>query len=154
MERTLILLKPSAVLRAIMGEVITRFERKGLRIVGLKMLQLDDKILEQHYAHLVDKPFFPTIQASMKASPVVAICVEGVEAISVVRTLCGPTNSRQALPGTIRGDFSCSFQENIVHASDGPDTAASEIARFFSPCELFDYKALGAAALYSPDELK
>ena len=118
MERTLLLLKPCTVQRRLIGEVINRIERKGLRIVGMKMMQLDDKILNEHYAHLTERPFFPWLIASMKSAPVVAMCVEGNSAVTVVRNIVGATNGRKAAPGTIRGDYSMSGQENIIHASD------------------------------------
>lgn len=153
MERTLVLLKPGIVQRSLMGEIISRFERRGLRIVGLKMMQLTDELLEQHYAHLVDKPFFPALKASMQASPVVALCLEGVEAIRVVRAMAGTTNGRNAAPGTIRGDYCLSNQQNVVHASDGPHTAFEEIKRFFKPEELFDLGILNFDRFYGPDEV-
>ena len=152
MERTLVLLKPGIVKRALMGEIISRFERRGLRIVGMKMMQLSDEILEQHYAHLVDKPFFPSLKASMQATPVLALCLEGVEAIRVVRGMAGATNGRNADPGTIRGDYSMSNQQNVVHASDGPHTAFEEINRFFKPEEIFDFQMLNTDRLYAVDE--
>lgn len=152
MERTLVLLKPCIVERALMGEIISRFERRGLRIVGMKMMMLTDELLEQHYAHLVDKPFFPSLKASMQAAPVVAMCLEGVEAIRVVRGMAGATNGRNADPGTIRGDYCMSNQQNVVHASDGPHTAFEEINRFFKPEELFDLALLNFDRLYAPDE--
>lgn len=139
MERTLILLKPSAVQRRLIGNVITRFEQKGLRIVGMKMMQLTDEILSEHYAHLTDKPFFSDLTNAMKASPIIAICAEGCEAVAVVRNITGATNGRKATPGTIRGDFSMSGQENIVHASDSIENAEIEIKRFFKPEEIFEY---------------
>lgn len=151
-ERTLVLLKPCTLQRALAGEIITRFERKGLHIVGLKMMQLTDALLSEHYAHLADKPFFQRVKNSMMANPVVALCLEGVDAIDVVRTLAGPTNGRKASAGTIRGDYSMSFQENIVHASDGPETAAAEVKRFFREDELFSWEANNQPALYACDE--
>lgn len=151
MEKTLILLKPCTVQRRLMGEILNRFERKGLRIVGMKMMQLDDKILAEHYAHLVDKPFFPFLTAAMKAAPVVALCAEGVDAVAVVRQLTGATNGRKALPGTIRGDYAVSGQENVVHASDSPENAEIEIKRFFRPEEIFEYADPLRPFLYSPD---
>jgi len=153
LEKTLVLLKPGTVQRALIGEVINRFERKGLRIAGLKMMQLTDEILSEHYAHLADKPFFQRVKDSMMACPVIALCLEGVDAIEVVRTLAGPTNGRKAPAGTIRGDYSMSFQENIVHASDGPDTARAEVARFFRPEEIFDMGELNIDRLYAVDEM-
>jgi len=153
LEKTLVLLKPCTVQRAIIGEVINRFEKKGLRIAGMKMMQLDDKILTEHYAHLVGRPFFPGLCASMSATPVVAMALEGVDAIEVVRQMAGPTNGRKALPGTIRGDFSMSGQQNIIHASDGPETAAAELKRFFKDEEIFDWNNPQAVALYASDEI-
>jgi nucleoside-diphosphate kinase len=151
-ERTLVLLKPCTVKRNLIGEIISIFERKGLRVVGLKMMQLTDELLSEHYAHLADKPFFRRVKDSMMATPVVAIALEGVEAIEVVRTLAGPTNGRKALPGTIRGDYSMSFQENIVHASDSHETAAAELKRFFRDEEIFDFPREMFEIFYAADE--
>mgnify|MGYP000453195216 FL=1 len=151
MERTLILLKPCTVQRRLIGEIINRIERKGLRIVGMKMMHLDDALLNEHYAHLADRPFFNFVKTSMKAAPVVAMCVEGCEAVQVVRTITGATNGRKAAPGTIRGDYSMSGQENIVHASDSPENAAIEIRHFFKPDELFEYPDPLTSFFYSPD---
>ena len=152
MEKTLVLLKPCTVQRALIGEILRRFEQKGLRIAGLKMMQLDDQILAEHYAHLVDRPFFPGLKESMKATPVVALALEGVNAIEVVRQMAGATNGRKALPGTIRGDYSMSGQQNIVHASDGPETAEAELKRFFRPEEIFDWENPLHRSLYASDE--
>ncbi|MBR4553697.1 MAG: nucleoside-diphosphate kinase [Bacteroidaceae bacterium] len=151
-QKTLVLLKPGTVQRALIGEVINRFERKGLRIAGLKMMQLTDELLSEHYAHLAEKPFFQRVKDSMMACPVVAMCLEGVDAIEVVRTLAGPTNGRKAPAGTIRGDYSMSFQENIVHASDSPETAKVEVARFFREDEIFDYSMNNLLSTYANDE--
>ena len=116
------------------------------------MMWLTDELLSEHYAHLSAKPFFQRVKDSMMAAPVVACCFEGVDAIAVVRALAGPTNGRNAAPGTIRGDYSMSFQENIVHASDSPETAAVELARFFRPEEIFDYRQSTFDFLYANDE--
>lgn len=151
MEKTLVLLKPCALQRGLIGEVINRFERKGLRLAGMKMMQLDDNILNEHYSHLRERPFFGILKDSMKAAPVIAICLEGLNAIEVVRNLTGSTNGRKAAPGTIRGDYSMSGQENIVHASDSPETAAIELKRFFKDEEIFDYKPATFDFLYSKD---
>ena len=151
-QKTLVLLKPGTVQRALIGEVINRFERKGLRIAGLKMMQLTDEVLSEHYAHLAEKPFFQRVKDSMMACPVVAMCLEGVDAIEVVRTLAGPTNGRKAPAGTIRGDYSMSFQENIVHASDSPETAEAEVARFFREDEIFNYQMNNLLSTYANDE--
>lgn len=154
MERTLVLLKPCIVARGLMGEIITRFERRGLRIIGMKMMQLNDEILDQHYSHLKEKPFFPSLKESMTATPVVAMCLEGVEAIRVVRGMAGATNGRNAVPGTIRGDYSMSNQQNIVHASDGPHTAYEELNRFFKPDEIYEFGTTNLDRLYAPDEME
>ena len=153
MEKTLVILKPCTLQRALVGDIIKRFEQKGLRIVGMKMVQLTDEILSEHYSHLSEKPFFQRVKDAMMTAPVIVCCFEGVEAIHAVRTLAGPTNGRLAAPGTIRGDFSMSFQENIVHASDSPETAKAELNRFFKPDELFEYTQATFKHLYACDEL-
>ena len=152
MERTLILIKPDAIARGLAGTILNRFESKGLKIIGMKMLQLDDSLLGEHYSHLVDKPFFPGIAAFMESLPVLAICLEGKEAVDVCRNLCGATNARQAAPGTIRGDLSLSMQCNLVHASDSTVNAITEVARFFKPEELFAYQAPLLSYLLAADE--
>ncbi len=152
MQVTLVILKPSAVQRGIMGEVISRFERKGIQIVGMKMIELSDEILEDHYFHLKDKPFFGRIKNSMQASPVVVMALKGVDVVDVVRRLTGVTNGREAQPGTIRGDYSMSIQENIVHASDSLETARLELARFFNENEIIDYPRSSIQSLYAIDE--
>ena len=153
LEKTLIILKPSAVQRGLIGEIISRFERKGLLLTGLKMTWLSDELLSEHYAHLKDKPFFQRVKDSMNVCPVIVCCWKGKEAVRVVRMLTGVTNSREALPGTIRGDYSMSMQENIIHASDSPETAAIELQRFFSEDELFDYDLNLISNLYANDEI-
>lgn len=152
METTLVLLKPSCVQRQLIGEILNRFERRGLRISGMKMMQLSDEILREHYAHLVDKPFFPGLCASMQASPVVALALSGRDAVQVVRTMTGATNGREAAPGTIRGDYSVSNQQNIVHASDSTENAAIELRRFFREEEIFDYESNAFAYVYGAGE--
>ncbi len=153
MERTLVLLKPCTIQRGLVGEVLKRFEQKGLRMVGIKMMQLSDEILAEHYAHLVDRPFFPGLKRSMQATPVIALCYEGVGVVDVVRQMAGVTNGRKALPGTIRGDFSMSGQMNIVHASDSVENAAIEVKRFFRDEELFEYSGVACMAYgYAEDE--
>lgn len=153
MEQTFIILKPSAIQRALAGDVLTRFLRKGLVITGIKMMKLDEEILRVHYAHLVDKPFFPSLLQSMMATPVIVAVLKGKDAVAVVRSMVGATNARNAAPGTIRGDFGMSGQENIIHASDSPENAVIEIKRFFKPEELFDYSPLTFAATYANDEM-
>lgn len=151
-ERTLVLLKPCAIQRAISGEVLARFEKKGLKICGIKMMRLTDDLLSVHYSHLKDKPYFKRVKNSMMKAPVIAVCLEGVEAITAVRSIVGRTNGREAAPGTIRGDYSMSFQENIVHASDSKETAGKEIKRFFKDEELFDWEQSAFPFLYASDE--
>ncbi len=153
MERTLVILKPSAIGRGIAGEIITRFTNKGLIIAGMKMIQLTDEILDEHYAHLADRPFFNRIKTSMKALPVIVMCLAGKEAVQVVRSMTGTTNGRNATPGTIRGDFSVSGQENIIHTSDSVENAIIEINRFFKPDEIYDYTPSTINLLYATDEL-
>ena len=152
MEKTLVILKPCTIQRGLIGEIISRFERKGLQLAGMKMIWLTDNILSEHYAHLKEKPFFQRIKDAMSVCPVIVCCWEGVDAIQVVRQLTGATNGRNAQPGTIRGDFSMSVQENIVHASDSPETAAIELKRFFNDDELFDYNTNNLLAIYANDE--
>ncbi len=153
MEQTFIILKPSTIQRSLIGDVITRYQRKGLIVSGIKMMQLDEKILREHYAHLVDRPFFPSLVASMTRTPVIVMVLKGKDAVDVVRAMTGATNCRKAAPGTIRGDFGMSGQENIVHASDSPENAVIEIKRFFKPEEIFDYPMPTVNATYAPDEL-
>jgi len=152
MKKTLVILKPCALQRGMIGEITHRFERKGLRLAGMKMMQLTDEILNEHYSHLSVKPFFQRVKDSMMTAPVIVCCFEGVDAIKVVRDLTGPTNGRLAAPGTIRGDYSVSYQENIVHASDSPEAAATELNRFFKPEEIFDYKQATFEYIYACDE--
>ncbi len=138
-ERTLILLKPDAVNRRLSGRLISRIEDKGLKIVGLKMLQVTPELSRQHYEEHVEKPFYPLLEEFITSGPVVALAVEGPEAISVMRTMMGSTNGREAGPGTIRGDFGCSRQMNLMHGSDGPEAAARELKIYFRDEELIDY---------------
>ncbi|MDR0939128.1 MAG: nucleoside-diphosphate kinase [Mediterranea sp.] len=152
LEKTLVILKPGTLQRGLVGEITRRFERKGLRLAGMKMMQLTDELLTQHYAHLSGKPFFQRVKDSMMAAPVIACCFEGVDAIHTVHDMAGATNGRAAAPGTIRGDYCMSFQENIVHTSDSPETAEAELKRFFKPEEIFDYKQATFEYLYANDE--
>lgn len=139
-EKTLIILKPDAIHRGLVGDVITRFERKGLKLVGMKMMQMEDALLEAHYAHIVDKPFFGGIKSFMKASPVLVIALSGIGAVDATRLIVGPTKGYEAAAGTIRGDFSLSTQSNLVHASDTVENGEVEVARFFKEGEIFDYR--------------
>ncbi len=130
-QRTLVLCKPDAVERGLVGEVIARIERKQLRIVAMRLLTVDEALARRHYEEHVEKPFFPELLEFITRGPTVAMVVEGTEAVSVVRTLMGATNPRDAAPGTIRGDFAIEVTENLVHGSDAPESAEREIALFF-----------------------
>lgn len=151
-ERTLLLLKSDAVQRGLIGRILGRFEIKGFKIVGLKMMKISPSISKEHYSHLVSKPFYPDLEKFMTENPVVAVVIEGKEAVEVVRNIVGPTNASKAAGGTIRGDFSNSTSRNIIHASDSKETAVKEVSRFFKKEELFDYKLVIENFLYATDE--
>ncbi|MDO8601752.1 MAG: nucleoside-diphosphate kinase [bacterium] len=151
-EQTLVLLKPDALQRNLLGEIIHRFEIRGLKIVGMKMIHLNDALLDEHYAHIKDKPFFPGNKEFMSSYPVVAIVLSGIKAVNVVRAMLGPTKGYDAPPGTIRGDFSMSTQANMAHASDSLEAAKAEIKRFFTVKELYSYKKLDFDLSFSEDE--
>lgn len=151
-EKTLVILKPCTIQRGLIGEITRIFESKGLRLAGMKMIQLTDEVLNEHYAHLSGKPFFQQVKDSMMASPVIVCCYEGVDVIQTVRNMTGSTNGRLAAPGTIRGNYCMSNQANIVHASDSPETAVAEINRFFKPEEIFEYQQAIHSFLYASDE--
>lgn len=153
-ERTFFILKPDTMNRALCGEIISRFEKKGLKIVGLKMFKMNDSILKEHYAHLVSKPFYPDLAEFMKKTPVIMGVLEGRNAVELVRIMCGITDANKATQGTIRGDLAISTARNVIHTSDSLETAKMEIARFFKPEELFDYNFNNVDYLYAPDELK
>src|SRR3989442_9395964 len=136
MERTFVMVKPDGVERRLVGEIIRRFENRGLRLVGLKMLRPDRVLAERHYAVHRERPFFGELVEFIISGPVVAMAWEGVQAISLVRKMMGALKPEEALPGTIRGDFTTSIQVNLVHGSDAPETAESELGLWFSPAEL------------------
>jgi nucleoside-diphosphate kinase len=138
-ERTLIIVKPEGVQRGLIGEVIARFEHKGLKVVGLKLMQIPRETAEKHYAEHVGKPFYEGLVAHITSSPVVVGVLEGPDAVSVARTMMGVTNPRQAAPGTIRGDHGLDIGFNIIHGSDGQEAAQREISIFFAPAELVSY---------------
>ncbi|MCE9547520.1 MAG: nucleoside-diphosphate kinase [Planctomycetia bacterium] len=152
MERTLILLKPDCVERRLIGRVLARFEDKGLGLVAMKMMRVTPALAKEHYAEHVSKPFYPALEKFITGAPVVAAVIEGLEAIRVVRDLLGATSGLKAVAGTIRGDFSSSRQMNLVHASDGPEAAAREIALYFKPNEICDYAPTITPWLRAPDE--
>ncbi len=130
-DRTLVLCKPDAVERGLVGEIVGRFERKGLRLVAIKMLTIDADLAARHYAEHTSKGFYPELAAFISRSPSIALVIEGTEAFKVVRTLMGATNPREAAPGTVRGDLALEVTENLVHGSDSPESAEREIAIFF-----------------------
>jgi len=152
-EKTLVLIKPDAIQRGLIGEIMNRFERKGLKVVGIKMMSLDEALLREHYAHLAEKPFFPKLSKFMSSSPVVAVCLEGLEVVSAVRLMCGITKARGAEAGSIRGDLAMSQSCNVVHASDSIETAVKEVPRFFKVDVLIDYKTSVCEYVYAEDEL-
>ena len=141
-QKTLVLIKPDAMQRDLLGEVIHRFERKGLKIVAFKFIHLSEELLEEHYAHLKDKPFFPDLKNFMMQTPVAALILEGLDSIESVRKVVGSTNPREADAGTIRADLSMNVPSNIVHASDSPENAALEVKRFFQDEEIFNYEKI------------
>jgi nucleoside-diphosphate kinase len=145
MERTLVLLKPDCVHRRLVGELLGRFERKGLRLAGLKLVQADRALAERHYAVHKGKPFYDSLLKFLTAGPTLAVVLEGREAVAVVRAMMGPTDGTKAPPGTIRGDYAISVQNNLIHGSDSPDNAAQEIGLWFRPEELVAYQPVDAA---------
>ncbi len=149
MEQSLVILKPDCIQRNLVGDIISRFEKKGLKIIGIKMMQVSDVLLEEHYLHIKDKPFFPGIRDFMKSSPVIVIALEGFGIIDSLRIIVGPTKGYIADGGTIRGDYSMSTQSNLVHASDSPEAAEAEIKRFFKEEELYNYKKIDTDLIYS-----
>lgn len=138
-ERTLVLVKPDGVQRGLIGKVITRFEEKGLQLIGLKMMTISDAVVESHYSHLKDRPFFKSLTNFMQSSPVVAMVWQGIDAVEAVRVIAGTTNARKASAGTIRGDLGMSTSSNIIHASDSVENAKEEVVRFFDEHEVIDY---------------
>jgi nucleoside-diphosphate kinase len=148
-EKSLIIIKPDAIQRNLVGEIIKRFEQKGLKIIGMKMMHLNDVLLADHYAHIADKPFFPRIQKFMKSAPVIIVALSGAGAVAAIRTIVGPTKAFEAAGGTIRGDLAMSMQSNVVHASDSVENGLAEIARFFKEDEILDYQKLGEEVVYS-----
>lgn len=152
MERTLIILKPDAVQRGLVGEISKRLEQKGLKLIGMKMMRLDSALLRAHYAHIVDKPFYKGIEEFMQSAPVVVMAWQGYECVSSVRTLVGATNPRLADAGTIRGDLAIGQGRNLIHASDSKENGEEEIARFFDKDEVFDYEKTEYTHVYEPYE--
>ncbi len=140
MQKTLVLLKPDAVQRGLIGELVSRLERKGLKLVGMKLMQMDDVLARRHYAEHVDKPFFKGLAEFITSGPLVAMVLEGEDAVGMVRSLIGETNPASAVPGTIRGDYAVSIGLNLVHGSDSLESANREITLFFEDAEIVEYR--------------
>ncbi|HVS58311.1 MAG TPA: nucleoside-diphosphate kinase [Candidatus Saccharimonadales bacterium] len=152
MERTLIIAKPDAVQRGLVGEIIRRLENKGLKLIGLKMMRLDTALLRAHYAEHIEKPFYAGLEEFMKSSPVIVMAWEGYQCVNSVRILVGSTNPREAAAGTVRGDYAIGTGRNLIHASDSTGSGQAEVARFFTSEELFDYDKSEYLHLYEEFE--
>ena len=152
MERTLIIAKPDALQRGLVGEIIRRFEAKGLKLMGIKMLSLDSELLQEHYSEHLEKPFYAGLEEFMKSSPVVVMAWEGYECVNSVRLLVGATNPREAVSGTIRGDLAIGAGRNLIHASDSTQSGAAEVGRFFGDSELFEYDKSEYLHVYESSE--
>lgn len=137
MQKTFIIFKPDCMQKRVVGTVLSRFEAAGFEVIGCKMGRLSPELLREHYAHVANKPFYPEIEAFMRERPVIMLALKGDNAVQRVRDLLGPTDSRKAAKGTIRGDFGTDMMRNVVHASDSPENGLAELARFFKPEELF-----------------
>lgn len=154
MERSVVLVKPDGLQRGLVGEIVHRFERKGLKLAAIKMIALSDAILEEWYAHHKDKSFFPKLKSYMKSYPVVAMLWEGLDAVSTIRKMTGVTKAREAEPGTIRGDFGMSQQFNLIHASETAEIARKEEALVFDPQEVFSWEKTDLPNIYLDEEVK
>lgn len=154
MEQTVVLIKPDGVQRGLIGEITHRFERKGLKLAAIKMISLNDAILDEWYVHHKEKPFFPALKSYMKSYPVVAMLWEGIDVAVTVRKMIGITKAREAEPGTIRGDFAMSQQYNLIHASESPDAAERERAIIFNKEEIFDWEKADDIHVYLGEEKK
>lgn len=152
MQRTLVLLKPDCVQRRLMGAIISRFEEKGLNIIGVKMIRVTPEMSREHYAEHVEKPFYPSLEEFITSAPVLAMAIEGLEVIQVVRDMLGATSGLKAASGTIRGDYSSSRQMNLVHASDSEESAARELKLYFEDSQFCDYEPVATAFMKAADE--
>ncbi len=152
MQKTVVLVKPDGLQRGLIGEIMHRFERKGMKLVGLKMMRLNDELLDTWYAHHKEKSFFADLKAFMTWTPIVAMVWEGQEAVSAVRKIVGVTKGYEAEAGSIRGDYAMSGSQNLIHASDEPDNAEKEISLIFSPDEMFEYESAEESLIYSDFE--
>ncbi len=152
MQRSVVLVKPDGLQRGLIGEIISRFERKGLKLIGLKMMILNDDVLDQWYEHHKQKPFFPALKSFMMQTPIVALVWEGLEAVDTIRKLVGVTKGRAAEAGSIRGDFAMSQSNNLIHASDAEESAKRELALIFKKDELYTYSSGVECLVYSDEE--
>ena len=155
MQRTVVLIKPDALQRGLMGEILQRFERKGLKIIGMKMVSMQGTLVEEWYTHIKDKEFFPRVRDFMTSTPIVALAIEGFQAVEVVRRICGlERKGYLAEMGSIRGDFTMSGGQNVVHSSDSVESAQRELPLMFKKGELFDYESAVECLIYDEDEKK
>ena len=152
MQKSIVLVKPDGLQRGLIGEIISRFERKGLKLVGLKMMVLSDEVLDQWYAHHKEKPFFPQLKAFMMQTPIVAMVWEGLDAVDTIRKLVGVTKGLAAEAGSVRGDFAMSQSNNLIHASDSEENAQKELGLIFAKDEIYQYMSALEALVYSKDE--
>lgn len=153
MQRTIVLVKPDALQRGLVGEIIHRFEIKGLKLIALKMVPFGEDVMDIWYSHIKDRPFFPKLKSYMTSTPVVAMIWEGIDCVATVRKMVGITKGREAEMGSIRGDFAMSGSKNVVHASDSPEASEKEIKLIFKAQEIFDYKGAVDALIYADDEI-
>ena len=154
MQRSAVIVKPDGIQRGVIGEIITRFERKGLKLAGMKMTHLTQDLLDTWYAHHKEKPFFADLKEFMTLTPVVCMVWEGLDACATIRKLVGSTKGREAEAGSIRGDLAMSVSNNLIHASDSPENGEKEVALLFSPSEVFEYISMVDTLIYSKDERK
>jgi nucleoside-diphosphate kinase len=151
-EKTLVIIKPDAIQRGLVGKITDRFEQKGLKLVGMKMMRLEEAILREHYSHIAEKPFYPGVERFMMSAPVIVQVWEGLEVVGAIRLITGITKARTAEAGSIRGDYAMSVACNVIHASDSVEAAKSEVTRFFKDEELFDYQKSDYMYVYTEDE--
>lgn len=151
-EKTLVIVKPDAIQRALFGEITKRFEQKGLKLVGCKMMRLDEAVLREHYAHIAAKPFYPGVERFMMSAPVIVMCWEGLGVVNAVRLITGVTKAREAEAGSIRGDLAMSVACNVIHTSDSVEAAQAEVSRFFKNDEIFSYLKSDYEQVYTEDE--
>lgn len=154
MEKTVVLVKPDGLQRSLIGEIISRFERKGLKLVGLKLVQMTDTMIDQWYEHHVGKSFFNDLKKFMEWTPIVAMVWEGIDAIAAVRKLVGSTKGVEADAGTIRSDFAMSGSQNLIHASDSSESVVKEMGIIFNADEIFNYKSVTEVLIYGEEDLK